>query len=616
LATGVALYLLGMLTWSVFGGGVSDSPAGEPLRFVIPDLSTSPLGRTLAISRDGALVAHANAGSFSVRPVLDFANSSELATNGLQPFFSPDGQSIGYFAGINQSLLTIPIEGGTPTLVVEGTGARALGGSWGGDGTIVFATTSGLYRVPEEGGEPELLRAPDGQRGELYFSWPAMLPGDDAVLFTIIPETGESDEDGSIACMNLGSRELTVVMTGGSGARYSSTGHILYTARGGTLFAVAFDGRCGAINRERVELPITGLALPARDRGFGADFDISSDGTLVYSLANEQPATLEWIDRAGRREPLPAPPRRYGYLRVSPDGTQIATDVRSLVGRDIYLRDNVRGTDLRLTNDPGEEFFAEWSLGGDSLYYSSNEGGGTFDVYRRAADGTGQSELVMAREAPQMLNDLTPDGRLLVAEGRPSGDVFDLMMLTLQEPVRVDTLLSTPSREMNASASPDGRFVAYESNATGQSEVYVSPTTDAARVRWKVSIDGGERPLWSTSGDTIFYRSRADSMMAASVRRTPTFAVQGVVPLFLMGSGSSFGVTGGAWLGSLAARRSVLACEAPASGAERGPRRPELDAGTTSPHGILGARGIARVPILLRHIPSRSRLCGRRHGMS
>jgi Tol biopolymer transport system component len=481
--------------------------------------------------------------------VVDFEIASELGTEDvLQPFFSPDGQSIGYFTGIGQSVMRIPATGGSPSVVAAGTGARALGASWGADGTIVFATTSGLYRVPADGGDPQLLRAPDAQRGELYYSWPAMLPGGDAVLFTIVGEDGESDEDGSIAWLDLESGESTVVLTGGSGARYVSTGHLLYTAQGGTLHAVGFDVRSRAMVGERVELPIAGLAMVGRNRGFGADFDIAANGTLVYLLANEQPATLEWVDRAGRAEPLSAPPRRYGYSRVSPDGTQIAVDVGSLLGRDVYIWDNTRETELRLTNDPGEEFFAEWSPGGDSLYYTSNERGGTFDVFRRAADGTGQAELVLGREAPQMVNDLTPDGaRLLVAEGRPPGDGFDLMALLLQDPVRLDTLLSTRSPEFNASASPDGRYVAYQSNATGQYEVYVVPMIGAARARWKVSIDGGETPLWSPTGDTIFYRSRADSMMAASVRRTPTFEVEAVTPLFLVGWGSFGAVAGRAW---------------------------------------------------------------------
>lgn len=544
--TGVAFYLLGLLTWSVLGRGGPDARTSEPVRFVIPGLTTTPLGRTIAISPDGALIAHSTSGaSLSVRRVVDFGNSSQLAVSGLQPFFSPDGQSIGYFEGIAQSLMRIPVAGGTSTVVWAGTGARALGASWGADGTIVFANTSGLYRVPADGGESQLLRAPDGQRGELYYSWPAMLPGDEAVLFTIVPEDGESDEDGSIAWLDLESGEITVVLSGGSGARYASTGHLLFTAQGGTLYAAGFDVGSKTIVGERVELPIVGLALVARDRGFGADFDISPDGTLAYQLANDQPATLEWVDRAGRVERLSAPPRRYNYTRVSPDGTQIAVDVGSLLGRDIYIWDDTRETDLRLTNDPGEQFFAEWTPRGDSLYYTSNERGGTFDVFRRAADGTGQAELVLGREAPQMVNDLTPDGgRLLLAEGRPPGDGFDLMALVLEEPVRLDTLLSTPSPEFNADASPDGRFVAYQSNATGQYEVYVVPMIGAARARWKVSIDGGEKPLWSATGDTIFYRSRADSMMAAAVSRTPTFEVEAVAALFRVGL-AGFGAVGG-----------------------------------------------------------------------
>jgi hypothetical protein len=542
----IVFYGLGVLTWSAVRGGAPESQGGPPVSFVIPGGSSSPLGRTIAISRDGSLIAVAKAGvPLSVRRVTDFGSSTDLGQEeGLQPFFSPDGHSIGYFDGIEQSLMRIPTARGIPTLVARGTGARALGGSWGDDGTIVFATTSGLYRVSADGGEAKLLKAPDRKRGELYYSWPVLAPGNNAVLFTIVPEAAKSDGDGSIASLDLETGELTVILTGGSGPRYASTGHLLYTAKGGTLHAVAFNPASKAITGERVELPITGLAI-ATDRAWGADFDIALNGTLVFVLADQQPNALVWIDRAGREEFLSAPPRHYGYLRISPDGKKIATDVRS-PGRDVYIWDIARETALRLTTDPGEEFFAEWSLGGDSLYYSSNQSGGSFNVYRRAADGTGLAQLVNASTSPQMVQDLTPDGRqILVAEGRKGSDAFDLMTLLLQQPVRLDTLLSTPSAELNPSVSPDGRFVAYQSDVTGQYEVYVSPFTGSSQARWKVSTDGGEHPLWSRTGDTIFFRSRSDSMMAAAVRRTPTFAVRAVAALFSLDSYTRFGMTTG-----------------------------------------------------------------------
>jgi len=240
-------------------------------------------------------------------------------------------------------------------------------------------------------------------------------------------------------------------------------------------------------------------------------------------------------------------------------------DVSSAGLRDIYTWDIRRGSALRLTNEPGEEFFAEWSPFGDSLYYSSNQLGGAFNIFRRAADGTGRAELVFQSAASQMLAHLTRDGtRIVVEETRIGSDGFDLMTLVLQAEVRLDTLLSTPNREYNASVSPDGRLVAYQSNLTGQEEVYVSPMSGAALARWKVSVDGGEKPLWSVTGDTIFYRSPADSMMAAIVATTPGFAVSKVSGLFAMRFSSAFGtVSGREWDLSRVDGRFLLARRPP-----------------------------------------------------
>jgi Tol biopolymer transport system component len=171
--------------------------------------------------------------------------------------------------------------------------------------------------------------------------------------------------------------------------------------------------------------------------------------------------------------------------------------------------------------------------------------GGSFNIFRRAADGTGDAELVRESQATQMLSDVAADEFLVVSETRPGRDLFDLMMLTVGNPFGIDTLLSTPAAEFNAVVSPDRRYIAYQSNATGQYEVFVSPLESAARTRWKVSIDGGERPVWSMTGDTLFYESKADSMMAATVRRSPTFEVRSTSGLFLDPTPGAFGVLSG-----------------------------------------------------------------------
>jgi hypothetical protein len=453
-----------------------------------------------------------------------------------------------YFDGIAMNLMRIPTAGGTPAMVVAGNGARGLGATWGEDGTIVFATANGVYRVsPDEGTPAELLLAPDPARGVLLYSWPQWLPGRRAVLVTVVPRTASADSECSIAVLDLETRQLTEVLSGGSGARYVPSGHLLYSAGGGTLHAVAFDPARKRIRGERVALPVEGLSLA---RGWGADFDVSASGTLVYAVATRQPARLVWVSRDGREEPLAAPPRDYSYPRVSPDGNRIAVDIGPQGVRNVVVWDIARSTLVPIANEPAEEWGVEWSPRGDSLYYTSNQAGGAFLVYRRAADGSGDAELIFEHDAFQVPQDITADGRrIIIIESRPSPtDQFDIMALSLGDPVRRDTLLSTPGFEYNASLSPDGRFITYQTYEAGQAEIYVRPMDAALRQRIKVSVDGGEMPLWSPTGDTIFYRSKADSMMAARVETQSAFRVRDVSALFEIGYGSGFGaISGRSW---------------------------------------------------------------------
>jgi len=471
-----AAYVLGLGTWLLLRGGGAAPPA--PVRFVIEGPRASGLGRTLTISPDGGLVAHRGSGGLSLHRVGDFSPPITLVEGEVeQPFFSPDGRSIGYFAGVAQDVARVSVIDGSGAVIAEGTGARAMGGSWGDEGTIVFATTVGLYRVSAEGGEPELLTAPDREGGELFFSWPLLLPGARSVLYTVVSEEAESDADGAIACMDLETREVRTVIRGGSAPRLTSTGHLVFTAEA-ALRAVAFDPASCEVRGERVRLSIDGLAL---GRAWGADFDISTDGTLVYMVPDQEPGRLSWVDRTGREEPLSQPPRSYTYARVSPDGGRIAVDVGSPGLRDIYILDADRGGALRVTRDAGEEFFAEWSPSGDSIYFSSNELGGPFNIFRRAADGTGSSELVFESSTAEMLNDVSEDGLLVFAEAVAGSDPFDLMAIMPGEATRPDTILSTAAAEYDAMVSPDGAYVAYQSDATGQYEVYVSPLRGPVR---------------------------------------------------------------------------------------------------------------------------------------
>jgi hypothetical protein len=254
-----------------------------------------------------------------------------------------------------------------------------------------------------------VLATPDTAAGEAEYNMPGFLPGSEAVLFTIVPRGAESGRDASIASLDIETGQITTVLRGGSAPRYVDAGYLLYTMDG-SLRAVELDPRSRRTRGEPVELGIEGVAILD---GWGADFDVSGNGTLAYQVSPEGLTTLVWRDREGREAPLGAPPGQYGYRRISPDGGRVVYDKRLPGGgptRDLYIWDIDRGVEVRLTDDPGEEFFGDWSPDGDTIYYSSDRGGGSVKIWRRAADGSGEPELVMSRPSAQMLNDMLPDG--------------------------------------------------------------------------------------------------------------------------------------------------------------------------------------------------------------
>ena len=359
----VAVLLAASGGW--FAASRVDSGVASPMvRFEIPAaIAISPFGKVIAISPDGTQIAQGPLGAALVVRSMDQSDiPRELQPFGDQPFFSPDGDWVGFFDG---GISRMPTRGGTSFRVTE-IGARALGASWGSDDTIVFATTLGLYRVSAEGGEPELLAAPRSQRGELFYAWPDVLPGGKVALFTIV---GEGSTSGvQIAALDLGTGEQTIVLRGGSSARYATTGHLVYV-EGARLHAVGFDLNTLEVRGEPVPLLAEELTLA---RGTGANFDISQTGTLVYVTAQETstlPRTLVWVGRDGREEPLSVTPRYYSYPRVSPDGTRVAVGIFAVNGgRDIHIWDLERSNMSRLTDHPNEDLLPVWSADGRQVF--------------------------------------------------------------------------------------------------------------------------------------------------------------------------------------------------------------------------------------------------------
>jgi hypothetical protein len=384
------------------------------------------------------------------------------------------------------------------------------------------------------GGKAELLVAPEPEKGELSYSQPVFLPGGGTVLFTIAPRDPKASY--KVAALDLESRERTTIVTGGAAPRYSPTGHLLYVA-GGRLHAVAFDADT-LTTRGDPQIVVDGEVM----RG---NFDLSDNGTLVYQRASKGTGAAEilvWVGRDGRQEPLPDAPSGWSFPVISPDGKRVTAERWPAEGRDIYVWDLERRSMSRVTDNPAEEIRPHWSADGSRIFFASNRTG-PFNIYSRAADGTGSDELVFASDVWTVGAGLTPDGAQLFAHKlEPS---VDIIAIDLEPPHDARYLLATSADESSPSVSPDGRWVAYASDHEGHSEIYVGPFPDMGARRWKISTSGGGLPFWSPKGDEIFFRGPTGSMMSAQVTLEPTFAPGKVTELFPNPSPEKYGVGAG-----------------------------------------------------------------------
>ena len=507
-------------------------------RFSIPiAITASPSGRALAISSDGARIAVVTGVGLVVRTrdQLETLQLGGLSAPGAgAPFFSPDGRWVAFTDG--QALKKVPSTSG-PTVQIAESGPAAIA-NWG-DGGIVYAGMNGLFHIAPDGGAPRALPAGLGVYEQATF--PQLLPGSKAVLFTVIPT--RTNTPGFIAnapgaridVLNLATGARHTVVNGGGRAQYLPTGHLVYVV-GETLYAAAFDA-------ERLEL--RGAAVPVLKGVNVSEFAISDEGTLVYvSRAAGSGNTLVWVDRQGHEQPLDAPPRPYNYPRLSPDGTRVALDVAGPPDRDIWIWDLNRKTYERFTLDPAGNPIVEWSRDGRRLAFGSERFGVT-NMFWQSADGSGEPELLLKSERLQMPLAFTPDGRLLFSAD-VAGRGRDIHALSLDGSHRVERIVYSEANDLTADVSPDGRWLVYDSDESGQFEVYVRPYPKAySGGRWQISSTGGRQPMWSHDGREIFYRDFDGDLYAASVNLNPTFKPGPVARVFPNAGYAGGGARGG-----------------------------------------------------------------------
>ncbi len=494
------------------------------------NLGGPPPDRNLVISPDGTHVVYIGTNGDLLVRALDQLDAVAVpgVTNARSPFISPDSQWIGYFTTAGE-MRKVSIGGGAPITLCRFAGPPR-GGTWGSDGTIVFATAdpaTGLLAVPAAGGEPKVLTKPDAAHGEGDHILPSMLPGDRAVLYTITPEGPVSSAQ--IAVLDLDSNQHRVLIRGGSQSEYVSSGHLVYGAAG-TLRAVRFDLR----RLEVANDPIPVVDNVAMGASGAANFSIARTGTLVYAPGGgAEGNSLVWLDRQGHEEMIPAPPRAYSLARISPDGSRVALEIRDQE-LDIWIWEFARQTLTRLTVDAALDSNPLWTPDGRRVIFASGRDG-QMNVFWQPADGIGPAERLTKSLNLQLPQSMTPEGsRLVFRETTATTSATDLGLLTLDAKRELQPLLQAPMSQLNAEVSPDGRWLAYQSDESGRPEIYVRPFPNVNDGRWQISTSGGTRPLWARSGRELFYLNISTMLMSAAITATTTttFGVATAVKLF------------------------------------------------------------------------------------
>lgn len=508
--------IAGFVGWNL--KPVPPAPAKPVTRTVI----TLPLGErlalgtysnpVLALSPDGSHLAYvATRGSTQqlyVRPLDSLEPRPIPDTEGaINPFFSPDGQWLGFFA--SGKLKKVSVNGGAAVTLADA--ALGRGASWSKQGTIAFVpnVASVIQQVSDAGGTTQPLTRLEKEPSH---RWPEFLPDGKSMLFTGGPNTLNWD-----VVVRSPAGERGKLIESGTSPRYATSGHLLY-AQAGTLMAVPFEP-------QRLEL--TGKAVPVVENLIqsptgAAQYSISDTGSLAYLGGGVQGGQrkLVWVSRNGTEQSLTVPPHAYEGPRLSPDGRRVAVEILEQE-QQIWLYDLARDTVTRLTFSGNSNLRAVWTPDGKRIAFRSNNQGGSLNLFWQLADGGGGLERLTSSEYAQDPSSFSPDGQLLASTELNPTTGFDIWVLRLGDH-KAQPFLHTPFNETNPRFSPDGRWMVYVSDESGRPEVYVQPYPGPGG-KWQISTEGGVEPNWNRNGRELFYRS-GNKMMAVDITTQPSFS--------------------------------------------------------------------------------------------
>jgi len=516
--------------WLAVGRPTAPPPRETPMRLRLSLEPSLGLAGGFDLSPDGTHVVfhglvEGGGSSLFMRSLEAAAAVALLGTEGMRlPFFSPDGEWIGAYHWDNRSLMKMPRDGGMATSLADvNVDFRRSTASWGTDGRIRFTQLtanepSAVYEIDAQGGEVIALRTTDPR---MPFG-PRRVPGTSHLLLTLTDDAGSFDT-ASLALQQVETGERRVLVEGALGGRLTPDGRLVF-ARAGAIVAVPLD--TATLTPSGPERILADDAAAPIGADLGTPFAISEGGMLVYLRSGQvETGGIAWVDRDGVATPVDAPPRTYGDLRISPDGS------RSLLHteRDVWSLDLARGALTRLSFEVGEDETALWSPDGRWIAWAGNRPGSARHVFRQRADGSGDAESLWSDDRHFHLACWSPDGASILITIDDPDTSWDILTLDV-ETGETRPLITTRFDEHSPRQSPDGRWMAYVSNETGSHEVYVQAFPGLGD-KVQVSTAGGGQPIWARDGAELFFRSPTH-LMAAKVSHHEGIEVSAAAELF------------------------------------------------------------------------------------